>query len=440
MNFKKFFEICAAKGIQQAQIQISRSKTTSVKLFEHEIDSFKVSESQSVVACGVVNGKFGSASTQKLTKETFEYLADEILLTASFNEKEEVASLFEGSPKYHKGNVFNKTLPTIPMEEKIAMLFRLEKALYDADPCIEKADGVSYGEVEAEKEFYNSFGLKLKQKSNYFYFVGGVVARRGEEVKTYYDDFLDCDFSKFEPEKFVQGIVTKCLNKFGGAPCKAGKYPTVLGREIVASLMSAFLGACDAESVQKHSSFLEGKLGTKVASSKLTIEEKPLTKNVYFEYFDAEGVATRNKTIVKKGVLQTYFHNRETAKKDGVESTGNGEWQGSRIGIGFGSIFVKPGKKSFDEMVAGIKDGVYITEIGGLHAGLNPISGDFSCQAEGYRIRDGKLAEPLSLITLSGNILKMFADLKEFDNVIHFNGNSITVADAHIKKMSIGGN
>ena len=109
------------------------------------------------------------------------------------------------------------------------------------------------------------------------------------------------------------------------------------------------------------------------------------------------------------------------------------------MGVGYDNVFVKPGKKSFDEMIAPIQDGVYITEIGGLHAGLNEVSGDFSCQAEGFRIRNGKLAEPLNLITLSGNLLQMFADLKEFDNNDEFKGDFINVADAYIKEMSIGG-
>lgn len=439
MNVKKFFEICAAKGIQEAQITINRSKNTSVKVFEHEIDSFTISDSQSVVACGIVNGKFGSAATTKLTKDTFEFLANEILFTASFNEKEETASIFKGSPKYRKGSFYKKELPLIPMEKKVAVLFEIEKALYASDPNVEKVDMVRYTESEHEEEFYNSFGLKLKAKGNYFSIVSGVVIRKGEEVKTFYDGFVDNDFSKFDKEKFVAEITKKCLAKFGGAPCNAGKYPTVLSREIVSPLLDAFLDACSAKAVQKNSSFLKGRLGTKVASPRLTVEMKPLAKTIYFSYFDSEGVAKSNRTVIRKGVLQTYFHNRETAEKDGVESTGNGTFEGGQMGVGYDNVFVKPGKKSFDEMIAPIQDGVYITEIGGLHAGLNEVSGDFSCQAEGFRIRNGKLAEPLNLITLSGNLLQMFADLKEFDNNDEFKGDFINVADAYIKEMSIGG-
>ncbi len=439
MNFKKFFEICEEKGIAESQIVISRRKSTSIRLFKGDIDSFNIADAQTVTACGIVNGKFGSATTQKLTKDTFAYLADQILVAAKFNEKEGEASLFEGSPRYKKGNVYDESLAKTSTEKKIEILHQIEDAIYAADPCVTDADSVSYSESDISDEFYNSHGLKLKQKSNYFYFLAGAVCKKGEEVKTFYDSFIDCDLSKFQVEPFVKKIVDGALKKFGGAPCEAKKYPTVLHHDVISDLVSAFLSSCSAEEVQKHSSFLEGKLGEKIASSKLTIEEKPLTKNIYFSYFDAEGVATKNKVVVKNGVLKTYFHNRETAKKDGVESTGNAAWEGSKIGIGCGNLFVKPGKQSFDEMIAGIEDGVFITETAGLGTGMNASSGDFSCQAEGFRIRNGKIAEPLNLITLSGNLLTMLKDLKAFSNEPILTNNAISIADAYIKKMPIGG-
>jgi PmbA protein len=146
-----------------------------------------------------------------------------------------------------------------------------------------------------------------------------------------------------------------------------------------------------------------------------------------------------NKDIVKKGVLKTYLYNRETAKKDGVASTGNGQWEGDKIGIGYGNIYIKGSKKSFEEMIAPIKEGVFITEIEGLGTGMNAQSGNFSCQAQGFMIRDGKKAEPLNLITLSGNLLKMLSDVKGFDNKMKLNTDSTECADVYIKSMAIGG-
>jgi len=439
MKYDAFFELAKSKGIAESQIQISRSNSLSIKLFHHEIDNYKVADSQSIVACGVYNGKFGFAMTQKLNKDTFAFLVDQIILTASTSEKEGIAELFKGSEKYHKKNVFNKELASIPVEKKIAVLHQIEDGLFAYDKRIVEVEEVDYSEKEISSEFYNSFGLKLKQKSNYYYFVGAAEAKQGEEIKTDYEFFGDCDFSKFDPKPFIEKIGRKAIAKFGGIQCASGNYPTILHSDIVAALVEYYLHSASSDEVQRKSSFLIGKLGQQIASKKLTIEEKPLTKNIYFSYFDDEGVATYNKAIVKKGVLQTYFYNRETAKKDGVQSTGNGVWEGAKIGVGFSNVFVKPGKASFDELASSIKEGVYITDIAGLGTGMNDQSGDFSCQAQGFMIRDGKIAEPLNLITLSGNLLKMFQDLKGFDNAVELKDSSISCADAYIKAMAIGG-
>ena len=438
MNFNKFFDLAKEKGITESQLQFSRSNALSISLFRHEIEDFRVNDSQSLIAAGIVNGKFGSSSTEKLDKDSFPFLVDRILLAAKLNEKEEVADIFKGSEKYKKKNVFNPVLAGKKTEEKIALIRALEDRIYALDSRVAEVE-VSYSERESEQVFCNSYGLRLKQKNNYCYVVAEAVLREGDVTKTNYDIFLDKDFEKLDIEAFAKKIVEGAAKKFGGKSIASKKYPTVIDASVMSDLVDYFLSSAIADDVQRHSSMLEGKLGQKIASSKLTIEERPLEKNVFFNYFDGEGVATFNKVIVKNGVLQTYFYNRETAKKDGVETTANGTWGGGKVGTSYGNVFVKPGKQSFDELIAGIKDGVYITDVAGLGTGMNSTSGDFSCQAEGFHIVDGKLAEPLTLITLSGNLLKMFGDLKGFTNKPEMSTGSVSVATAYIKSMNIGG-
>ena len=439
MNFKKFFELAASRGINEAQIFVSKSESTSITLFHHEIDAYKINNSQSVVALGIYNGKLGSGMTEKLGDGTFEFLVNQIILTATYSEKPNEIGIFKGSEKYKKKCFFNKELALVPIEKKIADLRALENAIYAYDPRITDADHVTYSERASSMDLYNSYGLKLSRKSNYYYFVAGAIARDGDETKTFYDIHFDSDYSTFKVDELCKKVCDKALAKFGGKPCKAGKYPTVLHKSVVGSLLGYFVSSCIADEVQRHSSFLEGKLHTKIASSKLTIEERPLEKGLFYSYFDDEGVACKNKFVLKRGVLENYFYNRETAHKDGVESTGNGSWGGSKFSTSPGPLFVKPGKVDFNTMIAPIKKGVYITEIAGLGTGMNPSSGDFSCQAEGYMIEDGKVTTPLNLITLSGNLFKMIKEIKALDNDAKLDESGMSVPNFYIKSMSIGG-
>ena len=94
--------------------------------------------------------------------------------------------------------------------------------------------------------------------------------------------------------------------------------------------------------------------------------------------------------------------------------------------------------KPKEEIIKDIKEGIYITDIDGLGTGLDESSGNFSCQAEGFMIRDGKIAEPLDLITLSGNLMKVMSDIKKIDNNVK-DWHWFSCSDALIKSMSVGG-
>ena len=187
MNVSKFFDLAKEKGIAQSQIQVGRSSSFNISLFHHEVENYKVSKSQSVVACGIYNDKFGSGRTEKLGKDTFDFLTNQIITSASFIEEESEKEIFPGSPKYHKKNVFNPGLAKVSAEEKLALLFKIENLAYAADPRITDVPTVRYAESESESEFYNAFGSKLKQKSNYFYIVLGVNAEQNGEIKTAYN-------------------------------------------------------------------------------------------------------------------------------------------------------------------------------------------------------------------------------------------------------------
>ena len=185
----------------------------------------------------------------------------------------------------------------------------------------------------------------------------------------------------------------------------------------MASLLGPYISSAIAEEVQKNSSLFIGKLGQKVASKKVTIEDRPLNKTIFAKSFDDEGVATENLPIIKNGVLQNYLYNMTTAAKDGTKSNGHGvTGGGSKVHTTSWYLVMKPGKKSQEELLKDVDNGVYITEVQGLHSGLNPRSGNFSLQASGFMIENGKLTHGLDIITVSGNLLDLFNSIVEVGN------------------------
>ena len=439
MKYDKFFALAKEAGIEEAELYIGESFSLSFSLFHSEVDNYSSNKSMTILARGIVNGKFGTANCDSWSLEHAKYLVKEIAANAKVIENEDPAFIFEGSKKYKKMNTFNRELENISIDEKMKKLYELEAAIKNGDPRVIEVGGVEYTESAESVTILNSKGLKLAQKSNYFVYVGQAVAKEGQQVKSGYDLFLDNDFSKLDVQKLAKEVVKNTVDQLGGEACESNTYQAVLSPDVVKSLLSFYVGNADAEEVQKRSSLFIGKLGEKVASNKITVEDKPLQRNVFCRWFDDEGVATYNKPIIKNGVLQTYLYNLTTAAKDGVESTGNGSRGGSKMGISTFFIQLKSGKKSQEELFQEVGNGVYITDVSGLHAGLNPQSGNFSLQSTGFLIKDGKKDRALDVITVSGNLVELFKDVLEVGSDERVFPSGVACSSVLIKKIVVSG-
>lgn len=439
MKYDKFFALAKEAGIQEAELYIGCSKNLSVSLFHGEVDNYSDNTGYTILARGLINGKCGTATCDVWNAEKAQYLVNEIAANAKVIENDDPIFIFEGSPKYKKVHTFNKELVNISIDKKIELLHQLEQKIRESDPRIIEVGGVEYSESEESVTIINTKGLKLSGKSNYFVYVGSAVAKEGEQVKSGYELFLGNDFSKFDVDDLAKKVCRNTVDQLGGEACESGTYKAVLSPNVMKSLVSFYIDSADAEEIQKHSSLFIGKLGQKVASSKLTVEDRPICKEVFAKSFDDEGVATYNKPIIKNGVLQTYLYNLTTAAKDGVQSTGNASRGGSLMGTAPNFLYVKPGKKTQEQLFQEIGNGVYITEVQGLHAGMNPQSGNFSLQSTGYLIKDGKRDRALDIITISGNLVSVFMDIKEIGNDEIVFPSGISCPSVLIKKINVGG-
>ena len=438
-KYDKFFALAKEAGLEEVELCINESHNLTISLFHGEIDEYKDNNGYSIVARGILNGKCGAVSADVWNKEKAAWLVKEIVANARVIENDDPIFIFKGSEKYHKVSTFNKDLELVTIDQKKEKLFALEKALKEIDPRIVEIAGTQFSQRTEKYTIINSNGLNLVQKSNYFTYGAECVAKEGDQTKSGYDIFFGNDFNAFKPEELAKKIVKNTVDQLGGEACASNKYKAILHPDVVTSLLKAYIGHADAEEVQKHSSLFIDKIGQKIASKKITIEDRPLQKTLFARWFDDEGVATYNKPIIKNGVLQTYLYNLTTAAKDGVQTTGNGYGGGSKKGISCPFLYLKPGKKSLDELFAEVGEGVYITDVSGLHAGLNPQSGNFSLQSTGFMIENGKKGKPLDLITVSGNLLDIFKDVIEVGNDVTVSPSGVSAQSLLIKKIAVSG-
>lgn len=406
----------ANEFFDSSEVYFASNKSTTISVLNDSLDKFNISDSAGLNLRGVKDGKAGYSYTEKLDEEAIDFLVQGAIDNYHLNDSEEREEIPEKGNDYLEVHTRKTILDGYSTEEKMDYLLDLSKKFADFD---ERMDTINlyYGEMEFQKEIKNSKGIHLKEQNEMGYLTISLIAKDGEEVKTYYGTEYIEDLPKNKDE-LVEKHSKKILEKLGGTSYKSGSYPVIMNGTEFIQLLDVFMTNFSADTVDKDMSLLKGKVGEKIASDKFTMVNDPTYEKGLPFSFDDEGVPTKKFNIVEEGVLKTFFYNTKMALKEGLESTGNGRRSGHKatVDIGPDTLVIPKGKKSLDELMKEVDHGIFITELSGLHAGVNAISGDFSLSSGGFVIKNGKKEKALEQITIAGNFLQMLENIVEFGN------------------------
>lgn len=407
MTNQTFYEQAFAHAIQAGcdacEVFFAASDSFEADAQNGEIDRYSVSRTAGVSVRVSYGGKDGYAYTERI--EEPERLVMRALDNARCIEKTDVHPM-QAFCEYQAVQAQENPLLKLGNEERIALVKRLESLTLAADARVKRTIHCCVTCSSGAIEICNTRGLRASRKTSFgcVYVIPSV--KEGEEVRTGFAYRMGRD--ALDVAGCASEAVADALGKLGALPVPSGTYPVVLYNAAVADLLTAFSRMFSAKEAQRGCSLLADKVGARIASEAVTLWDDPFNA-VSPRAFDGEGVPCRRKAIIEKGVLNTLLHNLQTAAKAGCESTGNAgrPSAASRIGVSPTILVLQEGKSSLDELLARMGDGLLITDLDGLHAGVDYISGDFSLKATGVRIRAGKRAEPVTQITIAGNFVSL---------------------------------
>ncbi|MCL1949570.1 MAG: TldD/PmbA family protein [Turicibacter sp.] len=442
LDFNRLFEAGKRAGLLDMEVYFVEDENFSCKVFEGEVDSYAVSATRGLSFRGIYNGKMGYTYTEKADDSSIPFLVESAVENARLIEKDDVQEIYGGDSHYETLELYDARLEAVEAASKIDFLKQVEEIAKSLDDRIKSVNYNAFANGVSNVRLVNSKGLDLSQKANYAYTYVSVLASVGGENKTAGGFIVSQDFSKYDPKEFAARLVGKAVAKLGSTKPKSAMYPVLLHNLVAGDLLEAMSGSFSAESVKKDLSRLKDRLGETIASTALTIMDDPhLDGGMGSAAFDGEGVATFSKYIIYEGKLLTYLHSLSTAKHFGVKSTGNGFRSGFKgpVSIGPSNMYVLPGEKSFDELVRAMGNGIFITDIQGLHAGLNGISGDFSLSANGFLVEDGKVGKPVHEITIAGNFFDMLGDIQAIGSDLDFGASSVGSPSIWVGGLSVAG-
>jgi len=422
----KLFAQAKAAGFEEYELYFQNSASTSVSVFNQEVSEFKDSASAGVSFRGKHGGKMGYASSERIDDRVVEFLVNAARDNAAIIETEEYEELYAGDASYPSVKTYNDSINSVPSEDKIKLALRVEAAAKGADSRIMAVPNCMVANAQSEVFIANSKGLSASKKGNAMYSYANCQAGDGTAVKMAMDIFYGSNFVDFNPEELGTDAAKKALDKLGASSTASGKYDVIIDASAAGSMLGVFFSGFSAEAAQKGFSLLKGKLGEQIASPAVTIVDDPLIDwAMGSQPFDSEGVAAHKKVVVDAGVFKTFLHNTKTARTDGVKPTGNGmkaDYK-SPVTIGATNFFIQPTDKSQDDLAAQMGNGIMITDFAGLHSGANPTSGEFSLQAQGFMIENGKKGRAIEQVTLSGNFYQLLKSVTAVASDLKFRSN-----------------
>lgn len=220
---------------------------------------------------------------------------------------------------------------------------------------------------------------------------------------------LDCQTT----EHTFRNAIEKLEKVLNGTPSPSGTMDIVIGSEAGGTIIHEAVGH-GLEADLQNSSVYKGKIGKKVAHSSVSIIDDPTREGLRGSYtVDHEGNPTKKTYLILDGILVSYMHHNKTAELFNTVSTGHGRRENYAYTtlVRMGSTYLEAGKDKREELIARVKDGIYVSQMGGGQ--VNTVTGDFVFKViYGYRIRDGKLAEIIRGANISGNGPKMLMDIE----------------------------
>jgi PmbA protein len=415
-EFKSLFARKAADvGLDDWELHGILTKKLQVSLKVGERPCVARSEVGGVAVRVTKRGQEGFAFTERLDEEGAELLAHHASEGVDSMSSGEAGDVFEPGAEY--GTVHNFD-PRFADEEYVTGVAELANdVVLSMDPSLSELQSSLVTADEKRVFVANSKGVNLTHLYNYATLqltpVAGDGSKRRESavfVSLNRNGGGDIESLCARGVETAKGYLTARVPE-------SGKYGVVFRNTIATHLIQGFAIFFCGEQVAKRISLVRERLGQEVVSPALTVVDDPLLPEGIFSCpFDAQGVPARRKVIIENGILRGFLHNMTTAKRSGVESTGNAQRisYNQPLEAAPCNIYVEPGPHTEEELLAMLGDGIYVTRlVSTFHgAGVNAVSGDFSMPARGFRVEGGKKRETLELFTVSGNYYELLRTIR----------------------------
>ena len=412
--------LAGASSGEEVEAYVSHSRETQVRVYEGSVEQLSVAEGLGVGVRVVRDGRQGFAYCGTFDPASVRAAVAEARDNAAFAEPDEWIGLAapDGISPVSL-DLWREDLLSVPTDRKVGLAVELEAALRSADPRITGIESCDYADSAGETVVASTTGLRRSARSTGCELVAYSLADDGDAAQTGFGFSVGRTVDELDVATAARDAADRATRMLGATKPPSERLTVVLDPWVSAQLMGIVASTLSGEEVVKGRSLFADRVGEQVAASSLTLVEDPTDVRSWGATpIDDEGLAARRVPLISDGVLDGFVQSTWTGRRMGTASTGSAVRGGFKTTptAGCRAAALVPGSSSPAELLAGISDGVLVQEVSGLHSGVNPVSGDLSTGAEGLRIRNGSLAEPLREFTLGSTLQRLLQDIVAIGN------------------------
>lgn len=439
MNYTELIKRSYELGFSDLEVYERTSSDLTIAIYNGVVDKNKISDVTVSTIRGIYNGKMASMILENL-EEDIDFVLENLLKNAKSLTTEEEFMIYEGDKEYPKVKHVENDFSNYTNFDKAELLKQLELKVKQKDSRIVFVPYCNYQEVKSAVKITNSKGLNVEKTNQYCALIVQAVARENNDSQSGFKVDVKLRYDDLNVDKIVDDVVTKTVAMLNAKSIPSKNYPVIIENDAMTDLLSSFMGVFSGEAAIKKLTPLLEKENQLIMSDLVTIVDDPMcSEAIMNEPFDDEGVACYKKEIVSNGVFKTFLHNLKTAKYFKTKSTGNGFKSGSTITVSGANVYITPGEKSKNDLIKEMNEGLLLTTLEGLHAGVNAISGDFSLKAQGFLVEKGQVSRAVTLIVAAGNFYKLMKDVVAVGNDLEIGHQGIAAPSILFKGIAIFG-
>jgi PmbA protein len=419
------------QGATACATEVSDGFGQAVTVRQSEVETIEYNRDKGIGVSVFLGQKRGNASTSDFSTQSVRDTVDAALSIARYTASDDCAGLPEQNMLATEFPDFDLYHPwSLSVEQAIEFARECEQAAFARDKRINNSEGASVNMHEAQFVYANSLGFIGGFPTSRHSISCAVIAGKNEAMQRdyWYSEARNAR-EILKVEEIGRIAAERAVRRLNSRKLGTMQVPVLYEAPVATSLIGHFVGAVSGGSLYRKSSFLLDQLGKPVFSKNIHIEDIPdIPRGLASGAFDDEGVKTRHRVIVEKGVLQGYFLGSYSARKLGMKSTGNSG--------GNHNLIVQPGKLDFDGLLKKMGRGLLVTEL--LGQGVNPVTGDYSRGAAGFWVEHGEIQYPVEEITIAGNLKDMYRHIAAVGSDVLVQG-SRQCGSILIENMTVAG-